>query len=88
MKAALISPNEPVFDYSNPPVQIGERIAEVADVEFPVAPPLFWVECNDDVVADQWYWDGTNCVKKPEPPVVVIEPDAQTTGTGGPDIVA
>lgn len=33
---ALISPNEPVAG--------GYRVAELADAEFPVAPPLFWLE--------------------------------------------
>jgi len=85
---ALISPNEPMFDYSNPPLKIGERIAETTNAQFEIALPLFWVECDDEVVADQWYWNGETCVKKPEPPIVIIEPDAQTIGTGGPDIIA
>lgn len=86
MKNALISPEEKVYSYDGS--LLGERIAEVSSTPFEIAPPLFWVECNDDVVADQWYWNGSNCVKKPEPPVVVIASDAQTTGTGGPNIVA
>ena len=36
MKQALISPLEPIED--------GFRIAEVTDVAFPVAQPLYWVE--------------------------------------------
>jgi hypothetical protein len=38
------------------------RIAQVepsAD-DFPVAPPLFWTDCADDVVADQFYYDTAN----------------------------
>jgi hypothetical protein len=49
MKQALISPNEPVLT--------GYRVAEVRDDTFEVASPLFWVECADDVVADQFYYD-------------------------------
>lgn len=36
------------------------RVADVADNQFPVAPPLFWADCADDVVADQWYYDTAN----------------------------
>ena len=86
MKHALISPNETTCSHDG--TELGQRVAQVENVPFDVVVPLFWVECNDDVVADQWYWDGTNCVKKPEPPVVVIAPDAVTTGTGGPNVVA
>lgn len=35
-----------------------QRVAEVSNATFPVAPPLFWTECADDVVADQWYYDS------------------------------
>jgi hypothetical protein len=86
MKNALISPEEKIYSYDG--TLLGERIAEVSATPFEIAPPLFWVECNDDVVADQWYWNGSTCVKVPEPPVPVITPDAQTTGTGGPNIIA
>ena len=46
MKKALISPLEPVYNYDDPPQRIGDRVAEVADAEFPVASPLFWVPTN------------------------------------------
>jgi hypothetical protein len=67
---ALISPNEPIYNYATPPVKIGDRIAQVvADgQQFPVASPLFWTSCADDVTAQGYYWDGTNCVVKPTPP--------------------
>ena len=35
-----------------------QRVCEVAQEAFPVAPPLFWTECANDVVADQWYYDS------------------------------
>ena len=69
MKKALISPEEPVYDYSNPPVQIGVRIAEVLDETFPVAEPLYWIDCDDFVNANTYYYNGSNCVLKP------IQPD-------------
>lgn len=65
---ALISPNEPVYNYANPPVQIGVRIAQTGSEEFPVADPLYWVDCADTVDANTYYWDGTTCVLKPTPP--------------------
>jgi hypothetical protein len=33
------------------------RVCEVADAEFPVYQTLIWVDCADDVVADQYYYD-------------------------------
>lgn len=36
------------------------RIAEVAQTDFEVASPLFWVDCADNVLADQfWYNTST-----------------------------
>jgi hypothetical protein len=69
MKNALICPNQPV--------ETGYRVAEVADATFEVAPPLFWVECADDVVADQFWYDPSDDTIKliPEPP----EPEQPVT---------
>ncbi|NDB58391.1 hypothetical protein EB001_08085, partial [bacterium] len=59
MKKALISPNEQVYDVSvDPNVYLGERIAEVAENEFPVAPPLYWLDCEDYVNANNYYYDN------------------------------
>lgn len=33
------------------------RVCEVADAEFPVYQTLIWVDCEDNVVADQYYYD-------------------------------
>jgi hypothetical protein len=35
------------------------RVCEVEEQDFPVAEPLFWVDCANDVVADQFYYDTT-----------------------------
>lgn len=54
MKNALISPNEPR--------ETGYRVAQVEDNTFDVAKPLFWVECEDYIVADEYWYnpdDGT-----------------------------
>jgi hypothetical protein len=75
---ALISPNES-FDLSwisswneNIPVYSEilncQRIAEVkSDTEvFEVAQPLYWVDCPDNCVADQWYCKEGVAYIKPE----------------------
>jgi hypothetical protein len=68
---ALISPNEKVRNGSGD--ILGDRVAEVTSIVFPVASPLFWVDCADDVVADQFYCaDGKilpvpQSALKPEP---------------------
>jgi len=69
MKKALISPNEQVFDYNNK--FCGARIAQVESTEnvFEVAEPLFWVDCEDDVVADNHYYFGKVIFELPKPPV-------------------
>ena len=86
MKNALISPNEQVYKYDG--TLLGIRVAEVADTTFEVAPPLFWVECADDVVADQFYYDeATQAIiavpVKPAPP-----PDVTNTTGDTPNVIA
>lgn len=69
---ALIAPNETLIleiiswnTLVTPPTPVYRSIpnsCRVAQVEpdnqtFPVADPLFWTDCADDVVADQWYYD-------------------------------
>ena len=53
---ALISPLE------------NNRIAQVEQVEFEVAEPLFWVDCPDEVTTE-WTYDGSsfNAPIAPEP---------------------
>jgi hypothetical protein len=70
MKKALISPLEIAYDYEGN--VIGERIAQVVNDKetFPVAEPLYWLDCADDVIADEWYLQAeTNeILLKPQPP--------------------
>jgi len=76
MKNALISPNEQVsyisaWDGQKPVYTVlGQRVAEVADAQFEVAPPLFWLACADDVTAISFYYDATSLtiVQIPESP--------------------
>jgi len=81
MMKALISPLEPVYNYDDPPQKIGDRVAEVADAEFPVAPPFFWVDCNDNIVADKFYWNEGLFypVPEPPPPPIPVEPSTGPT---------
>lgn len=80
MKNALISPNEKPIKYivswttDTPPEPIwGDienscRVAEVEVTPFEVSAPLFWVECADNVVADQFYYNTSTNEIYPVPP--------------------
>jgi hypothetical protein len=73
MKEALISPNEPR--------ETGYRVAQVVDQyqTFEVGQPLFWVECADDVVADQFWYNPDNQLIIPSPPYIsTAEENKQT----------
>lgn len=69
---ALISPNEKVTDYEG---NVGERIAQVEQNTFEVAPPLHWVDCPDDCVADIWWYYQEVCEPIPQPPQPDPEPE-------------
>lgn len=72
MKNALISPNEEPIKYisgwttDDPPQPIYTpiasscRVAEVENQPFEVALPLFWTPCEDNVVADQFYYNTSD----------------------------
>lgn len=90
MKKALISPNETVSYLSgwtsNKPYQPiysviadAARVAEICDVDFPIAPPLFWIDCADNVVADEWYYNKITQQLIPVPPPAP-RPDATVEG--------
>jgi hypothetical protein len=72
MNNALISPNELV--YAEDGTLIGERIAEVSQTPFPVALPLYWVECANEVNAENWYFqtETNSCQLKPLPPEMML----------------
>ena len=63
-KKALISTVEPR--------ESGYRVAQVEDATnvFEVAPGLMWVDCADDVVADQFWYDPSDQLIKANPVVV------------------
>jgi len=70
---ALISPTEQVTDYLG---NVGERIAQVEQNEFPVAAPLFWTDCPNDCVADVWWYYNGTCEVMPQPPQPDPVPEA------------
>lgn len=93
MKTALISPNEQIQYISSwalignvyEPVYsvAGQRVAEVAQNTFPVAPPLFWIECADEVTAEQYCYNNGACtVIPPDAPQPQPNPDQQPTVEG------
>lgn len=54
-------PLKPVYSvYDN-----SARVCEVVDTDFPVAEPLFWVDCDPSVVADQFWYDTVTSVISP-----------------------
>lgn len=76
---ALISPNEPAYSYDR--TLLGQRVAQVSDNEFPVAPPLFWADCPDDCAPDMWYYSEGQLYIKPEPPPLPEEPEEPSANT-------
>lgn len=68
-KKALISTVEPR--------ESGYRVAQVEDASnvFEVAPGLMWVDCADNVVADQFWYDPSDQLIKANPVVVEAAPE-------------
>jgi len=67
-KKALISTVEPR--------ESGYRVAQVEDAAniFETSPELIWVDCADDVVADQFWYDPQDKLIKANPIVVQEAP--------------
>jgi hypothetical protein len=77
---ALISSQEAVTNYDG---TTGYRVADVHETGFEVAEPLFWVDCADDVLADQFYYDPSDSTIK----LVPERPMPETVG-GAPNVIA
>ena len=86
MKNSLISPNEKIYKYDG--TLLGERVAEVSDTTFEVNPILFWVECNDEVVADMFYYDTQTqtIIAVPQRPIPL--PDVTEVTKDAPNVIA
>lgn len=69
---ALISPIECTYN--------GYRVAEVSQESFEVASPLFWIDCTDNILPDQFWFDPQdNTIKEVPKPVIVIEDSIDLT---------
>ena len=86
---ALISPNEmspyvaswtyniitkswePVFE----DVPDSWRVAQVQETDFEVASPMFWTECADNIVADEWFYQTSTGEILPIPAPAPIPSD-------------
>lgn len=92
MKKALIDPTTavskvtgwsapvPPQTYYTPITELipsSARVAEVTNTEFPITPPLFWADCADNVVADEWYYDTATTQ------ILVVPAPAPYPGTEG-----
>lgn len=57
-------------------VETGYRVAQVTEPNqiFPVAEGMFWVDCTDDVLADQFWYDPTtkNILEIPKPAPIML----------------
>ena len=90
---ALISPNESftlswVSSWNESEAVYSEILGcqRVAQVEpdnqaFPVAEPLFWLDCPDECQADAWYFKDGQVFVKPE-----SVPGAQPESSGTQDL--
>jgi hypothetical protein len=82
---ALISPNEVINNFDN---TNGYRVAEVSPQGFEVALPLFWVDCEDNVAADQFYYDPIDSQIKAVPIPPAPEPAVSNVIGDAPDVIA
>lgn len=62
---ALISPIDYVTDDAGN--VLGNRVAEKHPAGFEVAPPLFWIECEDTIVPSECYYDTNSKIIKTVP---------------------
>ena len=51
---ALVSTNEKIINSDG---TSGFRVAQVSEESFEVHRELVWIECSENVVADQYYYD-------------------------------
>ncbi|MFM7119632.1 MAG: hypothetical protein ACKOZX_05175, partial [Gammaproteobacteria bacterium] len=70
MKFALINPQVPQYSYDG--TYLGWDVVSTDIRTFEVCPPLFWVDCLDEVEQNTFYYDeNTQTIKPiPEPPAI------------------
>ena len=73
MKKALISTIEPITNFDG---STGIRVAQVENASdiFEVAEGLYWVDCNDNVIADEFYFDDISKSILPVPKRTATNP--------------
>jgi hypothetical protein len=59
-------PPQPIYTI----IPNAQRVAEVVNTTFEVALPLFWITCDDNIVADRFYYDTAFIAILPIPPDV------------------
>jgi hypothetical protein len=47
--------------------QTGYRVAQIEEQEFDVSSSFFWVDCDDSIKADQFWYDAVDQAIKPIP---------------------
>lgn len=69
---ALIAPNETAYSFDG--TVLGVRVVQINAEEFPIAEPLYWVDCGGDIVTEEVYYDTTDSsIKlKPVAPTAVV----------------
>jgi hypothetical protein len=101
---ALISPNEVSnYSYISSWNQVGnvwqpvyseilncQRVAQVEpdNQAFPIAEPLYWFDCPDNCVADEWYFKDGQCYVKPQNVPQPNAPQPQYSENGEPGVIA
>jgi len=65
------------------PRETGWRVAQVEPDNqiFPVADDLFWIPCNDNIVADQFWYDPADNTIKAMPTPIVSPTQPKSTGS-------
>ena len=67
-----------------------QRVAQVEPDNqiFPVAEPLYWFDCPDNCIADEWYFKDGVCSVKPQDVPSPATPQPQTSNGGSPGVIA
>lgn len=81
MKNALINLNEKIFN-PNTGEEIGARVCDVENTPFEVHPSLLWIQCDDSVNPDDWYYDPNSKTFKKKPEWIPPVADNQPTSSG------
>ena len=75
--------NPPTPIYSTEPNSARVCQVEPDDQTFPIADPLFWTDCPDNCVADEWYYSTSEKIVYviTNAPIPAADVQPKTTGT-------